>query len=107
MSNEIKGFKLSNFADVIGKEVKVTDTHYHIEDAFFLRSSPQEDGSLIINYVPLTMLGSPEGNKNHMGFDVELPKNSVLFSFKLNEGIIQRYLSYVSPLDLSMAPSVL
>ena len=101
----IKGYKLTNNLDLIAKEIEVTDSVYKLEDAFFLRSQQQQDGTLNIEYIPLTVLGTPQG-KTHMGFDVELPKLGVLFSFDLNPGIVERYLSYVSPIDLSMAPSV-
>lgn len=103
MSLEVKAYKLTNGLEIIGKEASVTDTMYKIEDAFFLHANhSEEDGSINVEYVPMTILGKPTG-KTHMGFDVNLPATSVIFSYELNPGIVQRYQQYVSPIDLSQA----
>lgn len=104
MSNNVKAYKLANGLDIIGKEVSSNSDGYEIEDAFFLQSSMSpEDGSINVEYTPMTVLGKPTG-KNHMGFDISLPRISVIFSFELNPSIVERYLHYVSPIDLSQAP---
>lgn len=105
MNFDVKAYKLSNGLDIIGKETKVTDEGYVIEDAFFLHAQHQENGTINVEYTPMTILGKPTG-KNHMGFDITLPKVSVIFSYELNPGIVERYLQYVSPIDLSQAPSI-
>ena len=92
----ICGFKLTNGLDLIAKIGGEDDKTIHLEDAFFLQVQTQQNGDLNVEYVPLTVLGRPTG-KSHMGFDVNLPVNSVLFQFELNPGIVDKYLSYVEP----------
>ncbi len=104
MTNSVKGYKLTNNLDLIAKEIDVTADSYKLGDAFFLRPVQHEDGTLNIEFIPLTLLGSQDG-KMHMGFDVDMPRLSVLFSYDLNPSIVERYMGYVSPIDLSMAPS--
>ena len=105
MSSKIIGVKLTNGLELIAKKVGETDVGLVLEDAFFLQTVQQQDGSINVEYVPVTQLGKPSGKK-HPGFDFTLPGTSVLFQFDLNEGIVERYLQYTSPLDLSLAPSV-
>lgn len=105
-SQNVFGFKLTNGLDLIAKLAGGDETGFHLEDAFFLQTVQQKDGSINVEYAPITVLAKPSG-KNHMGFDFTLPRISVLFKFELNPGIVERYIQYVSPIDLSMAPSVL
>ena len=104
-SLNVVGLKLTNGLELIAKQTGEDDKTYHLEDAFFLQTVQQQDGSINVEYAPLTILGAPSG-KSHVGFDVKLPLHSVLFAFELNPGIVERYLKYTSPIDLSMAPSV-
>lgn len=104
MNTKVKGFKLTNGLDLIAKLEGETEKGFILEDAFFLQTVQQQDGSLNVEYTPITMLGKPAG-KNHLGFDLTLPILSVLFQFDLNPGIVERYLQYTSPIDLSLAPS--
>lgn len=98
------GFKLTNGLDLIAKVVGEDEAGFQLEDAFFLQTVKQQDGSINIEYVPITLLGKPTG-KTHMGFDLKLPRLSVLFTFELNENIVDRFAQLTSPIDLSMAPS--
>lgn len=104
-SQTVMGFKLTNGLDLIAKLESDDDKGYKLVDAFFLQTVQQQDGSINVEYAPITVLAKPSG-KNHMGFDFTLPRTSVLFSFELNPGIVERYIQYVSPIDLSLAPSV-
>lgn len=101
----VLGFKLNNGLELIGKLAGETDKSYRIEDAFFLQTVKLQDGSFNIEYVPLTILGKPTG-KTHLAFDIDLPLSSVLFPYEINPGIADRYAQLLSPIDLSMAPSV-
>jgi len=101
----VQGFKLTNGLELIAKLTGEDDTTLHLEDAFFLQTIQQQDGTINVEYTPLTILGAPTG-KSHMGFDVSLPRPSILFPFNLNPGIVERYLKVVSPIDLSLAPSL-
>lgn len=104
-SQNVTGFKLTNGLDLIAKLEGEDEKGYHLVDAFFLQTAAQPDGSVNIEYAPVTVLAKPSG-KSHMGFDFTLPSISVLFKFELNPGIVERYIQYTSVLDLSMAPSV-
>lgn len=104
-SLNVVGLKLTNGLELVAKVVGEDEKDFHLEDAFFLQTVQQQDGSINVEYAPLTILGEPTG-KSHVGFDLKLPKHSVLFPFNLNVGIVERYLKYTSPIDLSMAPSV-
>lgn len=102
--SEVFGFKLTNGMDLIGKTVAETPEGYTLEDSFFLQTVPKEDGTLDVQYVPVTILAKPSGKK-HMGFNFTLPRISVLFKYELNPGIVDGYTKYTSVIDLSFAPS--
>lgn len=104
-SQNVMGFKLTNGLDLIGKLESDDEKGFGLVDAFFLQTVQQQDGSINVEYAPITVLAKPSG-KTHMGFDFTLPRISVLFKFELNPGIVERYIQYVSPIDLSLAPSV-
>lgn len=103
-TTEVFGFKLTNGMDLIGKLTADTADGYTLEDSFFLQTVPKQDGSLDIQYVPVTVLAKPSG-KSHMGFNFTLPRISVLFKYELNPGIVEGYTKYTSVIDLSFAPS--
>lgn len=105
MTSQVTGFKLTNGGELICKIAGGNDTHHFVEDAYFLHPIQKNDGTFDVQFMPVTMLGKPQ-NKGHLGFDFELPKVSVLFPYELNPGIIDTYLKAISPIDLSMAPSV-
>ncbi|QDJ96532.1 hypothetical protein Xoosp13_346 [Xanthomonas phage Xoo-sp13] len=105
MSNStIRGIKLTNGMEMIARLDAVNDQTYSLKDTFFLQTTSKQDGTFNVEYLPLTMLGMPT-NKNHPGFDIELPRLSVLFLFDLNPGIVGQYEQYTSLIDLSHAPS--
>lgn len=103
--SQIKGFKLSNGLEVVAKLDKEDEKTVYMLDAFFLQTVQNKEGGINVDYAPLTILGKPSG-KTHMGFDVPMPRHSILFMFDLNPGIVEQYKQYTSPLDLSMAPSL-
>lgn len=106
MSNSnVIGVKLTNGLEIVAKLDTETDTVLNLVDAFFLQTKQSSDGSFNVDYVPLTILGAPT-NKNHPGFDVALPRTTVLFTYQLNPALIEQYLTYTSVLDLSQAPSI-
>lgn len=102
---EVKGFKLTNGLEVVAKLGSEDEKTINMIDAFFLQTVQTKDGSINVDYAPLTILGKPSG-KTHMGFDVPMPRHSILFTFDLNPGIVEQYNQYTSPIDLSMAPSL-
>lgn len=105
MSSNVQVFKLTNGLDLIAKLGDESEKGFTLTDAFFLQTVQQKDGSINVEYAPITMLGKPTG-KSHLGFDFTLPRLSVLFQFELNPGIVSQYMQYTSPIDLSMAPSL-
>jgi hypothetical protein len=104
-SQNVMGFKLTNGLDLIAKLEESDENGFDLVDAFFLQTVRQQNGDINVEYSPITVLAKPSG-KSHMGFDFTLPRNSVLFKYELNPGIVDSYMQYVSPIDLSMAPSV-
>ena len=105
MTTNVRGFKLTSGSEVIGKLIEEKETGYVLEDAFFLQTVPKQDGTIDVQYVPLTILAKPTG-KNHMGFDFELPRSLVVWNYEPVDGIVAQYSNYTSVLDLSAAPSV-
>lgn len=105
MTSHVTGFKLTNGAELVAKVVSESDTTLSLEDAYFLHPVQKQDGTFDVQFAPVTMLGKPS-NKNHMGFDFEIPRISVLFKYDLNPGIVETYLKAISPIDLSFAPSL-
>ncbi len=99
------GFKLTNGLDLVAKLVSEDDKSFSLEDAYFLQPHQQQNGSFDVQFLPMTVLGKPQ-NKGHLGFDLTMPRVSVLFQYELNPGIVDMYLKSVSPIDLSLAPSV-
>lgn len=104
MSNKnVVAYKLTNGVEIIGTVVSEDDKTINLADAFFLQAYQGEGGSIKLDYAPLTTLGRP-ANKTHHGFDVAMPRASVLFPFEPHPGITDQYLKIVDDVGLILPP---
>lgn len=93
-----RGFKLLNGTEVIGKLVGETDTHYNIENCLYWDLVQVAEGKYDVDFAPLTVGAKLPENATHPGIDLDMPKTSVLFPYKLRKEIEDKYKRLVSPI---------
>lgn len=102
MSEEIKGFKLMNGSEMIGKLIEETDAHYIVEDALFWDLVPmdQEGKKYDVQFIPVSAGVKAQPGVDHLAVNLPLPKVAVLFPYTIRDEIIQRYRKIISPIVL-------
>lgn len=101
LDDDIKGFKLINQLELIGKLVEETDSYYEIQDCLYWDLAQVAEGKYDVQFAPLTMGARLDDNSTHMGVTVKINKSTVFFSYQLRTEIVDRYKKAISPIILN------
>lgn len=98
--DNIKGFKLLNGTEIIGNVLEETATTYTIDDTVYWDVVPLGEGKADIQFSPLTFGAKMPDDAIHDGMKVDMPRQSILFSYEPRAELLQRYKQLVSPILL-------
>ena len=101
MSTEnIRGYKLLNGAEVVANQTSETDKEYIVENAMFWDLFEVQPGTqkFDVRFDPLSLGAKLDDNATHPGINLSLPKSTVLFPYVLRPEIEERYQKMVSPI---------
>jgi hypothetical protein len=100
MSENIKGIKLLNGAELIADIISENEKELELKNAVAWDLVQLQDKKFDLQFFPLTNGAKLPPNATHYAVDIKLPRVAIFFEYVLRDEIEQKYRQFISPIML-------